>query len=497
MSKFYVMKRFFIQIYFLLLIPCLLIAQVEKPFPILADKPEWNELVVSSYVASPVISINNYTYKYSVDTLICGKHYAAVTQQGKPMKAFVRNEGHSTFLRVEANCQIPDYKMYDFGDDLKTLGDLILIPLDGNSKGELAMLTNIDSISFNGKKRMRYELTFEGKTLLKKVEWIEGIGSPVHPFYPLIKLNAFDIPSYTLLCASENGVLKYQDTKYKTCFYKEEKPFWEFKDGVTWNFVHYNSVFPAVKDTWKYDSEVSLCGQKYSRIIFPMFGKDTLLLRNQGNKTFYRSGKNCAKPEYMLYDFDLKLGDTFNLANRYHDKVKSKVTKVDTVFRYDKNRKRIVFEYSFPQDKGKMTEMTWVEGLGSELNPFYIHHIYPQLADPDQEWVPLCYFQGTTMMYKNNNFVNCAISATNDNQDLEKEITVSPNPFDNSLTVNVLENNKNLKLNVFDLAGKMLSQSTMSSETATLELDFLAKGVYFLKIEEIESRKSRTIKIVK
>lgn len=272
-----------------------------------------------------------------------------------------------------------------------------------------------------------------------------------------------------------------------------EKPFWLFKDDVTWTFVHYNSVFPAVKDTWKYDSEASICGQKYSRIIFPMFGNDSLFVRNQGNKTFYRTGKNCAKPEYMLYDFDLKLGDTFNLAN----KVKSKVVQVDSVLQYDKKRKRIVFEYSFPSDKST-TQMTWVEGLGSELNPFYMYHIYPQLADPNQKWVPLCYFQGTASIYKNSSYVNCSlISDTNDNQDLEKEITVSPNPFDNDLTINVLDNNTNLGLSIFDLRGKLLLQRTMSSEITTLELDFLAKGVYFLKIEDLENRKGKTIKIVK
>lgn len=83
----------------------------------------------------------------------------------------------------------------------------------------------------------------------------------------------------------------------------------------------------------------------------------------------------------------------------------------------------------------------------------------------------------------------------------ENYVSLFPNPFANNLTIDIKSYNSSSKtmIEVFDIAGKKHFQTQFNNENKhgriNLNLEYLAKGVYFIAITNDE--KSNTYKIVK
>ena len=61
-------------------------------------------------------------------------------------------------------------------------------------------------------------------------------------------------------------------------------------------------------------------------------------------------------------------------------------------------------------------------------------------------------------------------------------IQVYPNPAEDNLTVSINNNNQTNKIEVNDLLGNKLKEYETPEQTATINIESLSKGVYFLKI---------------
>ena len=81
--------------------------------------------------------------------------------------------------------------------------------------------------------------------------------------------------------------------------------------------------------------------------------------------------------------------------------------------------------------------------------------------------------------YFGSNFSYCK---TNADDDLltEKQGFVYPNPFDNKLTFNDLENEK---IFMYDINGRLVKTFFITEKTQNETLSNLEKGVYFIKIK--------------
>jgi hypothetical protein len=80
----------------------------------------------------------------------------------------------------------------------------------------------------------------------------------------------------------------------------------------------------------------------------------------------------------------------------------------------------------------------------------------------------------------------------------ELHFTVNPNPFSSNLQINWMDENTNANIFLYDLSGKLIMGTTSSSkENETLDWDtsHLAKGVYFLHVEN--QNESKYMKLVK
>ncbi len=84
--------------------------------------------------------------------------------------------------------------------------------------------------------------------------------------------------------------------------------------------------------------------------------------------------------------------------------------------------------------------------------------------------------------------------STND-YELHSKIEVYPNPFFESITINN-QVNKNLKMEIIDLIGKLIDTKNIGFETTQLDYSNLKSGIYFAKLSTA-NKQSTFFKIIK
>jgi poly(3-hydroxybutyrate) depolymerase len=85
----------------------------------------------------------------------------------------------------------------------------------------------------------------------------------------------------------------------------------------------------------------------------------------------------------------------------------------------------------------------------------------------------------------------CAVALANDNFETANNFKLYPNPVDNVLNIN----SKSMidKLEIYDLNGRLLFETKQKENNLSLDLSFLATGIYNLKIINSENSSSRKI----
>jgi hypothetical protein len=77
---------------------------------------------------------------------------------------------------------------------------------------------------------------------------------------------------------------------------------------------------------------------------------------------------------------------------------------------------------------------------------------------------------------------------------VDKELSIYPNPVKSELHID-MEIATELKVNIFDVSGKLVLVETVQGQANTIQLKGLSKGIYLVNVQS--SEKSRTFKIVK
>lgn len=99
------------------------------------------------------------------------------------------------------------------------------------------------------------------------------------------------------------------------------------------------------------------------------------------------------------------------------------------------------------------------------------------------------FFNGLISVYKNSSNTLSIEETTNNNK-----LKIFPNPFTNSINWNG-ENNKNYKLQLFTLNGKLIHEEKISNNT--IDFSFLENGTFLLVVEDIDLHSKSTYKIIK
>ena len=194
--------------------------------------------------------------------------------------------------------------------------------------------------------------------------------------------------------------------------------------------------------------------------------------RNDDNQVYYCKWNGSSyDDEFLLYDYDLEVGDFFH----DDDDHPMQVTEVTTITDLNGvSRKKITFSFSGLTD---VTEF-WIEGVGSNRG---FMHVGQWEADHDSEgemYHMLCYHVSDDVIYVNPEYNDCDLDDIEENT-VENSISIYPNPAKDVIKI-LTDNNLNItNVEILDLTGRTVLSTDKSAD---INISELPEGQYFVKI---------------
>lgn len=204
------------------------------------------------------------------------------------------------------------------------------------------------------------------------------------------------------------------------------------------------------------------------------------------------------KDEELLYNFNLKKGDTLEIKDVYKDTWSDSKTicKVKNVEQYTmggfSGRKISVCDSVFTNQSGSNwpyhwsinTEKNsdeWYEGMGSIKSLVKLDYsAYPAYYDA---FHLLCFWNNDTQIYHYERHSDCVIALWSGLNDVsEKNKIVNSNAINKKLSIDSNELSKSAILELFDSRGILISKSTLAPDNNTIDLSRLNKGLYIYKL---------------
>jgi len=176
--------------------------------------------------------------------------------------------------------------------------------------------------------------------------------------------------------------------------------------------------------------------------------------------------------EYLLYDFDLAVGDTLPDSYTCHTNQGEimVVTSIDSTLTPNGYMKR------FSLENGNYVLFEGAGSTGGLDEP-----IFPLFLSGNNAL--LCYYMDNTTYFPEYNLGSCAPSVGLTKLEAQ-EVHVFPNPFINETTIQLSNHAVNATVRLYSINGVMLSKQTFSGDSITLKRGELSSGVYFYSITE-------------
>lgn len=196
------------------------------------------------------------------------------------------------------------------------------------------------------------------------------------------------------------------------------------------------------------------------------------------NKEVFFLQPNKAK-DTLLYDFNLKLGDTLPLGYNNNNQPIIIVSLVDSVLVGDKYHKR--FGITGPGWGGVDSNYVYlIEGIGSTFG--LLGQLHPLWEVPDGSTLE-CFMQNGATVYPDTNTICLMVSIKeNEMPDMEKS-KVYPNPFNNNTEISFYRTYENATVEIYDILGKPIEQfEYFNCKKISFDRGNLNSGLYFLKI---------------
>lgn len=192
-------------------------AKSQTSFPSLTDNPTWSVYGTDNFWSGVFLTRN---YEYEKDTLLCGQQYIKVEStpnHPNNVIGYARVDNEKVYIRTSNNCADKEYLMYDFS---LNIGDTVYCGYDIYDTTQFWVVA-IDTVNHFGIDRKTLRMNFYMGTppwgIVVGMDWIEGIGSTTHPFYPTVCLTDNCETLYTLLCYDSSGTQLYQNSSFSTC----------------------------------------------------------------------------------------------------------------------------------------------------------------------------------------------------------------------------------------------------------------------------------------
>ena len=185
--------------------------------------------------------------------------------------------------------------------------------------------------------------------------------------------------------------------------------------------------------------------------------------------------------EHLLYDFTLNVGDTLKSTLTTYCLYPT-VTEIDSILINGDYRKRWTFN-----DGGCVWNGQIIEGIGSTMGL-----LIPMI---NFEWGGHlnCFSEENVNMYSQDN-TTCPlplITGITNSKKQYSNLTISPNPAKNSITISQTEPTFN-KYEIYSLNGKLVSENKITSIVQKVDLTGYAEGMYIVKLigtQKVEFKK--------
>ena len=181
----------------------------QESFPNLEDNPSWKVVnTITSYPETQTLL----EYQLENDTLINSVIYQKITNDA----GYIRLLNDKVYYRLKSDSK--DFLLYDF--DLN-VSDTVYCGFNLNESNDLDSIKywviHMDSVILEDGKHKRLTMNYNPTNdYVASMDWIEGVGSTIHPFYSSISLG---VPgsSKELLCFHLGSTKIFQNSSYSDC----------------------------------------------------------------------------------------------------------------------------------------------------------------------------------------------------------------------------------------------------------------------------------------
>ena len=246
--------------------------------------------------------------------------------------------------------------------------------------GDTLVVTDVSTITLlDGKQYKKW-------TFNNGMEYAEGIGCLSGDFYELIanKRTTEDLTASHLVCVSKNGQLLYQmdDAEMERlnteCLCEGYQPSYKSQWCDTWNVVSHSHrpgqpLYGACTMIYQLEGDTTINQQVYTKLVCTYTDYSATEKWYSGALRFTEDKKvhiYYDNTEYLLYDFDVQIGDTLDVfaGIDYYDFHKTYPHVVTNVNKLDDGRLQFYLDAIVRDEYLNQEEKfpkTWIEGVGS------------------------------------------------------------------------------------------------------------------------------------
>jgi hypothetical protein len=280
-----------------------------------------------------------------------------------------------------------------------------------------------------------------------------------------------------------------------------DKPLWNI--GFWRFFENYGtgSILKLEKDT-------AFCGKTWIKARWSNVDgtlPDYAYYRLEGKRAFFKINTRCDQKEYLMYDFDLKVGDTLVVpvllgeteGNEGPVKVRVRVDSISTIILGGIQRKRMVVNYvsrsTYPGNPSENRDI-WIEGIGSQIFPLYPWGCVNRHLCNVALFYIRCFQLNSQIIYQDSRAPFCSnsiITSNSEPQNLNLNLNIYPNPISQGGNWQIEWAKNELKasqLDLLDPLGRVLKQMSDLDrgymQRVQVPTENLPKGLYYLRMKD-------------
>ncbi|OQX78253.1 MAG: hypothetical protein B6D64_07145 [Bacteroidetes bacterium 4484_276] len=194
--------------------------------------------------------------------------------------------------------------------------------------------------------------------------------------------------------------------------------------------------------------------------------------------------------EGILYDFNLEVGDTAKVKNKFcgDEEIPITVINIDTVEYFGISRKRWQLDsYGWPEE-------FWIEGIGSLNGPLYTKYWYCIVCPV---WELLCFHNNDTLEYIMPYETDCYQNTVGIEEITgEENVLIRPNPVKKGNSIEIEINFNPVKIDIINSSGNLIRCLTsIQDRLVKIETNELKTGLYLIKVTDREN-KIKTLKLI-